>query len=120
MPVNFYLLLKKGGRFGAFAAVGAAGAGLVKEFRNDDPSTYLSSENQQKNMLIDMLEQPVITPTEEPSTALGDATLPAIGAVTAAGMIPGGAELYRQRTGAGNRKRPLGGDRLDAEGVKIP
>ena len=44
-------------------------------------------------MLIDMLEQPIVTPTEEPSTALGDATLPAIGAVTAAGMIPGGAEL---------------------------
>jgi len=117
---TFLNVAKKGGRFGAFAAVGAAGAGLVKEFRNDDPSTYLSSENQQKNMLIDMLEKPVVTPTEEPSTALGDATLPAIGAVTAAGMIPGGAELYRQRTGAGSRKRPLGGDRLDAEGVKIP
>ena len=117
---TFLNVAKKGGRFGAFAAVGAAGAGLVKEFRNDDPSTYLSSENQQKNMLIDMLEKPLITPTETPSTALGDATLPAIGAVTAAGMIPGGAELYRQRTGAGSRKRPLGGDRLDAEGVKIP
>jgi len=117
---TFLNVAKKGGRFGAFAAVGAAGAGLVKQFRNDDPSTYLSSENQQKNMLIDMLEQPIVTPTETPSTALGDATLPAIGAVTAAGMIPGGAELYRQRTGAGNRKRPLGGDRLDAEGVKIP
>jgi len=117
---KFLSVAKKGGRFGAFAAVGAAGADLVKQFRNDDPSTYLSSENQQKNMLIDMLEQPLITPLEEPSTALGDATLPAIGAVTAAGMIPGGAELYRQRTGAGSRKRPLGGDRLDAEGVKIP
>ena len=117
---TFLNVAKKGGRFGALAAVGAATAGLVKEFRNDDPSTYLSSENQQKNMLIDMLEQPIVTPTETPSTALGDATLPAIGAVTAAGMIPGGAELYRQRTGAGSRKRPLGGDRLDAEGVKIP
>jgi hypothetical protein len=117
---TFLNVAKKGGRFGALAAVGAATAGLVKQFRNDDPSTYLSSENQQKNMLIDMLEQPIVTPTETPSTALGDATLPAIGAVTAAGMIPGGAELYRQRTGAGSRKRPLGGDRLDAEGVKIP
>ena len=117
---TFLNVAKKGGRFGALAAVGAATAGLVKEFRNDDPSTYLSSENQQKNMLIDMLEQPIVNPTETPSTALGDATLPAIGAVTAAGMIPGGAELYRQRTGAGNRKRPLGGDRLDAEGIKIP
>ena len=55
----------------------------------------------------------------QPSTAFGDAQLPAIGAVTAAGMVPGGAELYRQRTGAGSMKRPLGGPRLDAEGAKI-
>ena len=34
-------------------------------------------------------------------------------------MVPGGAELYRQRTGAGSMKRPLGGPRLDAEGAKI-
>ena len=116
---TFLNVAKKGGRFGAFAAAGAAAAGLVKEFRNDDPSTYLSSEGQQKNMLIDMMTQPVSTPTETPSTAFGDAQLPAIGAVTAAGMIPGGAELYRQRTGAGGMKRPLGGPRLDAEGAKI-
>ena len=44
-------------------------------------------------MLIDMLEQPIVTPTETPSTALGDATLPAIGAVTAAGMVPGGCRI---------------------------
>ena len=116
---KFLSVAKKGGRFGAFAAAGAAAAGLVKEFRNDDPSTYLSSEGQQKNMLIDMVTQPVSTPTETPSTAFGDAQLPAIGAVTAAGMIPGGAELYKQRTGAGSMKRPLGGPRLDAEGAKI-
>jgi hypothetical protein len=34
-------------------------------------------------------------------------------------MVPGGAELYRQRTGSGVRKGPLGGARLDAEGAKI-
>ena len=34
-------------------------------------------------------------------------------------MVPGGAELYRQRTGAGSMKRPLGGPRLDEEGAKI-
>jgi hypothetical protein len=116
---KFLSVAKKGGRFGAFAAAGAATAGLVKEFRNDDPSTYLSNEDQQKNMLIDMLTQPVSTPTETPSTAFGDAQLPAIGAVTAAGMVPGGAELYRQRTGSGVMKGPLGGPRLDAEGAKI-
>ena len=96
---KFLSVAKKGGKFGAFAAAGAAAAGLVKEFRNDDPSTYLSSEGQQKNMLIDMMTQPVSTPLEEPSTALGDATLPAIGAVTAAGAIPGGAEYYKDRRG---------------------
>ena len=116
---TFLNVAKKGGKFGALAGVGAATAGLVKEFRNDDPSTYLSNENQQKNMLIDMMTQPVVTPVEQPSTVLGDATLPAIGAVTAAGMVPGGAELYRQRTGAGSMKRPLGGPRLDEEGAKI-
>ena len=34
---KFLNVAKKGGRFGAFAAAGAATAGLVKEFRNDDP-----------------------------------------------------------------------------------
>ena len=117
---KFLNVAKKGGKFGAFAAAGAAAAGLVKEFRNDDPSTYLSNENQQKNMLIDMMTQPILGPSlDAPSTAFGDAQLPAIGAVTAAGMVPGGAELYRQRTGAGSMKRPLGGPRLDAEGAKI-
>jgi len=118
---SFLSVAKKGGRFGAFAAAGAATAGLVKEFRNDDPSTYLSNEDQQKNMLIDMLTQPVQDPSMEPaSTAFGDAQLPAIGAVTAAGMVPGGAELYRQRTGSGVRKGPLGGPRLDADKLPIP
>ena len=117
---TFLSVAKKGGRFGAFAAAGAATAGLVKEFRNDDPSTYLSNEDQQKNMLIDMLTQPVQDPSMEPaSTAFGDAQLPAIGAVTAAGMVPGGAELYRQRTGSGVRKGPLGGPRLDADKLPI-
>jgi len=118
---TFFNVAKKGGRFGAFAATGAAAAGLVKEFRNDDPSTYLSNEDQQKNMLIDMITQPVSAPgLEERTTAFGDAQLPAIGAVTAAGMVPGGAELYRQRTGSGVRKGPLGGPRLDADKLPIP
>ena len=97
---TFLNIAKKGGRFGALAAVGAAGAGLVKEFMNDDPSTYLSDENQQKNMLIDMITQPIQEPSMEPATtAFGDAILPTLGAVTAGGMIPGGAEYYKDRRG---------------------
>jgi hypothetical protein len=72
-------------------------------------------------MLIDMITQPVSAPgLEEKTTAFGDAQLPAIGAVTVAGMVPGGAELYRQRTGSGVRKGPLGGPRLDADKLPIP
>ena len=66
------------------AAVGAAGAGAVKAFMNDDPTTYLSNEDQQKNMLIDMVTGSLDdTPVEE--APIGDAYLPTLGAVTVAG-----------------------------------
>ena len=101
---------KKGGRFGAIAAGGAVAAGLVKQFMNDDPSTYLSDENQQKNMLIDMITEPVLEPSMGPATtAFSDAQLPVLGATVAAGMVPGGAELYKQRIGSPNRQQGLGG-----------
>ena len=94
---TFLNVAKKGGRFGAFAAVGAAGAGLVKQFTSDDPTSYLSDENQQKNMLIDMVTEPVMEERDPGITS--SAQLPALGAVTAAGMIPGGAEYYKDRRG---------------------
>jgi uncharacterized lipoprotein YehR (DUF1307 family) len=76
--------VKGAGKFGALAAVGAAGAGAVKTFMNDDPTTYLSNENQQKNMLIDMVTGSLDdTPVEE--APIGDAYLPTLGAVTVAG-----------------------------------
>jgi len=94
---TFLNVAKKGGRFGAFAAVGAAGAGLVKQFTSDDPTSYLSDENQQKNMLIDMVTEPVMEERDPGITS--DAQLPVLGAVTAAGAIPGGAEYYKDRRG---------------------
>ena len=52
------------GRFGALAALGvgtvAAGVGagaLVKQFRNDDPSTYLTNDSQMEGMIIADVEQ---------------------------------------------------------------
>jgi len=94
---SFLSVAKKGGRFGAFAAVGAAGAGLVKQFTSDDPTSYLSDENQQKNMLIDMVTEPVMEKTDPGITS--SAQLPVLGAVTAAGAIPGAAEYYKDRRG---------------------
>jgi len=98
---TFLNVAKKGGRFGAFAAVGAAGAGLVKQFSSDDPTSYLSDENQQKNMLIDMVTEPVMEERDPGITS--SAQLPVLGATVAAGMIPGGKRLMevRKRQGAG-------------------
>ena len=93
---TFLNVAKKGGRFGALAAVGAT-AGAVKEFMSDDPTSYLSNENQQKNMLIDMVTEPVIDERDPGITS--DAQLPVLGAVTAAGAIPGAAEYYKDRRG---------------------
>ena len=95
--MNVLNVAKKGGRFGAFAAVGAAGAGLVKQFTSDDPTSYLSDENQQKNMLIDMVTEPVMEERDPGITS--SAQLPVLGAVTAAGAIPGAAEYYKDRRG---------------------
>ena len=39
------------GKFGALAAVGALAQPLVKQFVNDDPSTYLTDPDQQAGML---------------------------------------------------------------------
>ena len=70
--------------FGAAAIAGAAGAGLVKEFRNDDPTTYLSNEDQQKSMLVDMATDSITTSFDRP--AILDYQLPALGAEAAAGL----------------------------------
>ena len=76
--------VKGAGRFGAIAAGGALVAGAVKKFMNDDPTTYLSNEEQQKNMLIDMVTgQLDDTPQERP--AILDYQLPVLGAGAVAG-----------------------------------
>ena len=38
---------------------------LVKQFRNDDPTTYLTDENQQKGMLIATLEEEPVAVDKE-------------------------------------------------------
>ena len=80
--------LKSGGvrTFGAGAAIGTA-VGLVKTFRNDDPTTYLSNEDQQKSMLVDMVTQPVSEDFQRPDIL--DYQLPAVGASLAASTALG-------------------------------
>ncbi len=77
-------LTRGAGKFGALAAVGAAATGAVKTFMNDDPTTYLSNEEQQKNLLIDMVTGQ-LDDTPEKSPAVLDYQLPVIGAGAVAG-----------------------------------
>ena len=90
---------KRGGKYGAIAAAGAAATGVVKTFMNDDPTTYLSNEDQQKNMLIDMVTgQLDDTPVEE--APIGDAQLPVIGAGALAGTAvtaPSSLKAFRDK-----------------------
>ena len=100
-----YNLMGKFGKFGAVAGLGAAAAG-VKEFFSDDPSTYLSNENQQKNMLIGMVTEPIAEPTEKP--AILEAQMPVLGAALVAGTIPGAKDTYLDAITGRGPKGPAG------------
>ena len=86
--------------FGAGAAIGTA-VGLVKEFRNDDPTTYLSNEDQQKSMLVDMVTQPISEDMTRPDIL--DYQLPAVGASLAASTALGAPSTIKA-----SRSRGLG------------
>ena len=88
------------GKFGAraaplaaVAALGAVAEPLVKQFRNDDYSTYLSDPEQQGSMLLAMVEQQ----TPKVDQEILKWQLPAHGAATLAGAVPGAGALYKQR-----------------------
>ena len=96
--------------FGIGAGIGAA-VGLVKVFRNDDPTTYLSNEDQQKNMLVDMATQPVSIDIERP--AILDYQLPALGA-----SVVGSTALVAPSTIKASKSRALGIERKPPGVVK--
>ena len=87
--------------FSVAGLAGGAAAALVKEFRNDDPTTYLSNEDQQKNMLVDMVTQPISTDMTKPDIL--DYQLPAVGASLAASTALGAPSTIKA-----SRSRGLG------------
>ena len=95
--------LKSGGfkTFGVAGLAGGAAAALVKEFRNDDPTTYLSNEDQQKNMLVDMVTQPISEDMTRPDIL--DFQMPAVGASLAASTALGAPSTIKA-----SRSRGLG------------
>ena len=111
--------LKSGGFkvFGAGAVLGTA-VGLVKAFRNDDPTTYLSNEDQQKNMLVDMATQPISIDIERP--AILDYQLPALGASIAASTLvsaPSTIKASKSRAFGIEKKKPRPG--LAKTGLRV-
>jgi hypothetical protein len=87
-----------------FTLAGVAGAGvqaIVKEFRNDDPTSYLSNEDQQKNMLVAMATDPIAPDFERPDIL--DYQLPAMGATAL-----GATALTAPSTIKASRSRGLG------------
>jgi hypothetical protein len=89
----------------ALAVAGAAIEPLVKQFRNDDPSTYLTDESQMKGMLLATIEGETPKVDEEllkwqlPVTVAG-----------AASAVPGSAALMaaRKAKGFGLARQALG------------
>jgi len=76
----------------ALAVAGAAIEPLVKQFRNDDPSTYMTDENQQKGVLLSLLEGETPTVDEE----ILKWQYPGV-AASAAAAIPGSKAVYKAR-----------------------
>jgi len=98
-------MLRGAGKFGAIAVGGAVAAGFVKQFMNDDPTTYLSNEEQQKNLLMDMVTGS-LDDTPEESPAIGDAYLPALGGTLAAGTaVTAPSTIKIARSGALGKKK---------------
>jgi hypothetical protein len=103
VATGFLNFLKSPGmkRFTVAGAAGAAAQALVKEFKNDDPTSYLSNEDQQKNMLVAMATDPIAPNLEKP--ALLDYQLPAFGATLA-----GATAVSAPSTIKASRSRGLG------------
>ena len=77
----------------ALAAAGAAAEPLVKQFISDDPNTYLTNENQMKGMLLATLEGEPPKVDDE----ILKWQMPALGAATVAGSVPGAGAVYKAR-----------------------
>ena len=93
---TFLGILGRGGLkaapYAALAAVGAVAEPLVKQFRNDDPSTYMTDIDQQKGVLLSLVEQETPKVDEEilkwsyPGQIAG-----------AAAAVPGSKAVYKAR-----------------------
>ena len=92
-------------------AAGAIAQPLVKQFMNDDPSTYLTDPDQQAGMLEALIEA---ERTPKPRSEILDwsHTAGTVGATAAA--VPGTGALYKFRRGLSEAKIPKAGPITEA------
>ena len=83
----------KVGKYGAIAAAGAVAQPLIKQFMNDDPSTYLTDPDQQAGMLEALIEGERPKPRSE--ILDWSHTAGTVGATAAA--VPGTSALWKAR-----------------------
>ena len=109
-------VLKAVGKGKGFALVTGVGVGvgaLVKEFKNDDPSTYLTNDKQANAMILDTIDekerQDRIDAMDNAPKLLGESAIGAELAVTGA-AIPGSKKLFdaRKAKGFGAARAALG------------
>jgi hypothetical protein len=81
------------GKYGAIAAAGALAQPLIKQFMNDDPSTYLTDPDQQAGMLDALIEGK----RPKPRSEILDWTLGGAEVGAAASAVPGMGAVYRAR-----------------------
>jgi len=74
---------------------------------NDDPTTYLSNEDQQKNMLIEMVTGPMVDKPDSTPDIL-DWQLPVLGATAAAGTAAVAPSTIEASRSARFGKKPSG------------
>ena len=100
----------KVGKYGAIAAAGALAQPLVKQFMNDDPSTYLTDPDQQAGLLDALIEGERPKPRSE--ILDWSHTAGTLGATAAA--VPGTVSMYKARRGLLERKIPKAGPITEA------
>ena len=96
----------KVGKYGAIAAAGAIAQPLIKQFMNDDPSTYLTNEDQIKGMLLSTIEA---QERKKPRSEILDWTHTGATVGATAAAVPGSGALYKFRRGLSEAKIPKAG-----------
>ena len=95
----------KVGKYGAIAAAGALAQPLVKQFMNDDPSTYLTDPDQQAGMLDALIETQERT---KPRSEILDWTHTGATVGATAAAVPGTSALYKARRLPTLRREAMG------------